>query len=78
LASVNKGKFEATGAAGFKASYVVSFTVPYNGGLDPAGTRRKFVSLKFGKCRQRDFKSQGQIGTDLAFTFIDLSIKHDG
>jgi hypothetical protein len=22
----NKGKFEATGAAGFKASYVVSFT----------------------------------------------------
>ena len=22
--------------------------VPYNGGLDPAGTRRKFVSLKFG------------------------------
>ena len=44
----NKGKFEATGAAGFKASYVVSFTVPYNGGLDPAGTRRKFVSLKFG------------------------------
>ena len=38
----NKGKFEATGAAGFKASYVVSFTVPYNGGLNPAGTRRKF------------------------------------
>ena len=30
------------------ASYVVAFTVPYNGGLDPAGTRRKFVSLKFG------------------------------
>ena len=24
------------------ASYVVSFTVPYNGGLNPAGTRRKF------------------------------------
>ena len=23
-------------------------TVPYNGGLDPAGTRRKFVSLKLG------------------------------
>jgi hypothetical protein len=25
-----------------EASYVVSFTVPYNGGLNPAGTRRKF------------------------------------
>ena len=27
---------------------MVSFTVPYNGGLDPAGTSTKFVSLKFG------------------------------
>ena len=30
-------------------------TVPYNGGLDPAGTRRKFVSLKL-ECRQSAFK----------------------
>ena len=44
-------------------------TVPYNGGLDPAGTRRKFVSLKL-ECRQSAFKSQGQIGTHLAFTFL--------
>ena len=29
--------------------------VPYNGGLDPAGTRRKFVSLKL-ECRQSAFK----------------------
>ena len=64
----NKGKFEATGAAGFKASYVVSFTVPYNGGLDPAGTSTKFVSLKFGY-QFWDSKSQGQIWTDLAFVF---------
>jgi hypothetical protein len=47
---------------------VVSFTVPYNGGLDPAGTSTKFVSLKFGY-QFWDFKSQGQIWTDLAFVF---------
>ena len=47
---------------------MVSFTVPYNGGLDPAGTSTKFVSLKFGY-QFWDSKSQGQIWTDLAFAF---------
>ena len=31
-----------------RVPYVVSFTVPYNGDLDPAGTSTKFVSLKLG------------------------------
>ena len=33
---------------------------------------------KVWECRLRDSKGQGRIGTDLAFTFFDLSIKHDG
>ena len=41
----------------------------------------KFVSLTFGNARIRHSKSQGQIGTDLAFTFwlsIKTSITNDG
>ena len=42
--------------------------VPYNGGLDPAGTRGKFVSLKL-ECRQSAFKSQGRMGRSRHFSF---------